>query len=278
MLHGGPGSPNSYVAYYHQPYLNFANVIYYDQRGAGKTRLKNKTTPQSLTYDILVEDLKQTIQYVKEKYQTNRVFLVGHSCGSLLGTQYIIKHPHDVAGYIGYGQIVNILVQEKSWCEHIKDTILKSGNKKDIKKINSVDASLPNITREEYVKIVPLISSLDYKYGYKVADWMRIYRKSPIMSFFKDGLIMMDAEKFNQNLLAEMYDFDVRSIKEYQVPIYYVLGRHDEWTASTIAAEYFETIEAPKKEIYWIENAGHMVDMDNPSAFFSTVMEIISQS
>ena len=49
------------------------------------------------------------------------------------------------------------------------------------------------------------------------------------------------------------------------------------WTQSTAAAEYFETINAPQKGLYWIEDAGHMIDTDNPSAFWSTIKEITSQ-
>ena len=276
MLHGGPGAPNSYLAYYHQPYLNFCNVVYYDQRGAGKTRLKNKTKPESLSYDILVEDLNQTIQYVKDKYQADRIFLLGHSCGSVLGTQYVLRYPHDVDGFIGYGQVVAQGVYERVWYEHLKEAVLKAGNKKDIKKINAVDADFPNIGREKYLDTYHLLSSLEPKYGYKVNDWMKLYMKSPIMSFFRDGRIMMDAEKFNRNLMGEMYDYDIRSIKDYQVPIFYVLGRHDVWTPSTAAAEYFETISAPQKGLYWIEDAGHMIDTDNPSAFWNTIKEITS--
>jgi len=278
MLHGGPGSPNSYVAHYHEPYLDFANVIYYDQRGAGKTRIKNKIDPLSLSYDVLVEDLRQIIQYAKDKYQTDSVYLVGHSCGALLGTKFIAKYRHDVAGYIGYGQVTNIALQERSWCKHTKDVILKSGNKRDIQKINTVAAALGNshITKDEYLKIAPLIMSLEEKYGYKAVDWMKIYRKSPLMSFFKDGPVMTTAYKFNQKLLSELYEFDVQNFRAYECPVYYILGRQDEWTTSTLVAEYFETITAPKKELYWIENAGHMMDMDNPSDFFATVKKIIS--
>ena len=258
--------------------MDFANVIYYDQRGAGKTRIKNKIDPKSLSYDALVEDLRQIIKYAKEKYQTDKIYLAGHSCGSLLGTKFIAKYPHDVAGYIGYGQVTNIVDQERNWCKYTKEVILKSGNKKDIKKISTVEAAFEdsNITKGEYLRIAPLISSLEEKYGYKAVDWMKIYRKSPIMSFFKDGPVMMSAYKFNENLLGELYEFDACKIKEYECPVYYVLGRHDEWTTSTLAAEYFDKLTAPKKEIYWIENAGHMVDMDNPSDFFGTIKGIIS--
>lgn len=48
-------------------------------------------------------------------------------------------------------------------------------------------------------------------------------------------------------------------------------------TSSIIAAEYFETIKAPKKGLYWIEDAGHLPDTDNPSAFSNAIKDIIMQ-
>ena len=132
MLHGGPGLANSYTAYYQQPYLGFCNVVYYDQRGSGKTQIKNNPTPESLRMETLLEDLRQTVQRVKDKYQTDSVFLAAHSWGSMLGTQYVIKYPRTVAGYIGYGQVVDENTQSKIWYEHIKASVMKSGNPDDI--------------------------------------------------------------------------------------------------------------------------------------------------
>ena len=85
-------------------------------------------------------------------------------------------------------------------------------------------------------------------------------------------------EALNQKLYGEvLFGYDIRNIKEYQLPLYYILGRHDEMTSSTLAAQYFETISAPKKGLYWIEDAGHLMDTDNPSAFFSAIREITTQ-
>ena len=278
MLHGGPGLPNSYIAYNQQPHVNFCNIVYYDQRGSGKTRLKNETKPKSLSLDILLEDLKQTIDYVKEKYQTDKIFLAGHSWGSLLGTQYIIKYPEGVAGYIGYGQMVCTATQDRSWYQHLKGVVLKSGNEGDIEKINSVDVNFPNIAREEYDKASSLLTELEieYGYGYKENDFMALYRNSPIMTP-AEMEHYLDSEQFNKKLYGEMFGYDITNIKEYQVPVYYVLGRYDEWTTSTIAAEYLETITAPKKGLYWIENAGHLLDTDNPQAFFNAVKDITTK-
>ena len=280
MLHGGPGVPNSYAAYYHQPYVDFCNVVYYDQRGAGKTQIKNKSKPESLSLDIMIEDLRQTIVYVKEKYATERVFLVGHSCGADLGTQYIIKHPHDVAGYIGFGQMVDASRSDKSWFEHLKAAVEKAGNKKHAKKINAVNDNYPNIPVDEYVKATAALADLEFNYGFKVNDFVEIYKKSPVMTL-KDGMLMMQVTRggaMNQKLTGDVfYRVNISDVKEYHVPVYYILGRHDEWTTSAITAEYFETIQAPKKGLHWIENAGHFMDTDNPSAFFGAVKETLAQ-
>ena len=275
MLHGGPGIPNSYAAYYHQSYLNFCNVVYYDQRGAGKTQLKNKSEDESLCLDVLLEDLKQTIQYAKDKYDANRIFLVGHSWGSVLGTQYILKYPHDVSGYIGYGQYISMSRQDRNWYKNLKGKIFKLGTTEDIKKFNAVDCDFPNIEREKFDKGVILLSELEAKYGYKASDWIEIYEKSPIMTLEDWGMI---EEEFSQKLASDVfYDYDICNTREYQVPVYYILGRYDEWTSSVIVEEYFNTINAPQKGLYWIENAGHMMDTDNPKDFFDAIQNIIKQ-
>ena len=275
MLHGGPGIPNSYVAYHHQPYIDFCTV-YYDQRGAGKTRRKNKTKPEDISLDVLLEDLKQTIYYVKQKYQTDRIFLCGHSWGTVLGGEYIRKYPEDVVGFIASGLCVDMMLTDRMWYEALKKKVLESGKKKHIKKFNAVNPAYPNMSNEEYAKATTQLSSMEFIYGYSPIDWMKIYKKSPIMNL-REGMNMGNAEMFNRRLLHVLHGYNILGIKEYQVPIYYLLGRHDEWTASSVAAEYFETFTAPKKELYWVENAGHEADLDNPSFFFGTIKEIVSQ-
>jgi pimeloyl-ACP methyl ester carboxylesterase len=278
MLHGGPGLANSCLSYYQQPYLKFCNAVYYDQRGAGKTQLKNKVKPDTLSLDILLEDLRQTIEYVKKKYETERIFIVSHSWGTMLGTQYIIKYPHDVTGYIGFGQVVSEATQDRNWYEYVKSAVLKSDAQEDIEKINSINDQFPNIACEEYFKQYTLISELGFKYtSFMINDVFELYSKSPIWTS-EDEIQAGSIEAFNKKLYEEvLFGYDICHIKEYQVPIYYILGRHDEMTSSVITAEYFETIHAPKKGIYWIENSGHLIDTDNPSVFFDIIKEIITQ-
>jgi len=278
MLHGGPGIPNSYIGYHLAPHLNFCNVVYYDQRGCGKTQMKSKMKVEELTLANMIEDLKQTIAHVKKKYQTERILLVGHSWGSMLGTQYILKYPKDVLGFIAYGAVADQTTQERHFYEVLEKAVNATGTKKELKLFNSVNANYPYCSKEAFAKGSATIGKLFEKHGYQKNKFMPIYLKSPLFSFFKDGAQMTKSEPFNKKMLMDMlYGYDIHNITDYQTPVFYLLGRHDEWTSSVIAANYFETINAPQKGLYWIEEAGHMVDTDNPEAFSQAVKEILWQ-
>ena len=277
MLHGGPGLANSYLAYFQQPYWNFCNAVYYDQRGAGKTQIKNQSVAESLTFGLLLEDLRQTIAYVKNKYDTDRVFLAGHSWGSMLGTEYVLKYPNDVAGYIGYGQGIPGKKQDRHYYEFVKSEVMKSGNQEHIAAIKQIGDSFPDVPREDYFRQYNILSEIGLGCGYDFTarNVFELYANSPTWTDEDDSLFE-GIEKLNEKLYAEVLFNWVASAEEYAVPIYYILGRHDEMTSSVIAAEHFEKIKAPHKGLYWIENAGHLVDTDNPTDFFAAVKDILA--
>jgi pimeloyl-ACP methyl ester carboxylesterase len=278
MVHGGPGIPNSYAAYKLIPHFDFCNVVYYDQRGAGKTGIKNKINSDELSLEIYIEDLRKTVQYVKEKYNTDKIFICGHSWGTLVGTHFIVKYPNDVTAYIGHGQMVDTASQDKSWFQFLKVAVMEKGNRQDMKKINSISNDFPLISLENYSKASTILEDLEMKYGYQHIKFLPIYQKSPLMKL-KDMFQISKSLKIVKKVSEEAhFNYSVLNISEYKVPVYYILGRYDEWTTSTIAAEYFDKFEAPKKEIYWIENAGHFVDTDQPESFSQAIKEIITRS
>jgi len=277
MLHGGPGAPNSYIGYYLEPHFDFCNVVYYDQRGAGKTQIKSKMPLEEHTWENTIEDLRQTVAYLKEKYQTDRIILCGHSFGSMLGTKFVEKYPEDAFAFINYGVVTNAEEQEKIFYKSLKQNVLNSGSKKDIKKFNTVHSNFPMVDKEAFTKGVNVMSALQMKHGYYKNEYMPILRKSPLMSF-KDMMQFPKGAPYNSKLIGEVqYRFDLTGMTEYGVPTFYILGRQDDWTSSTLAAQYFETINAPKKGLYWIEEAGHFVDTDQPEAFCGAVKEILEQ-
>jgi len=61
-MHSGPGLANSYIASYIQPYIDFCNIVFYDQCLAGKTQLKSNYMPESLSLEIMLKNLKKIIE------------------------------------------------------------------------------------------------------------------------------------------------------------------------------------------------------------------------
>jgi pimeloyl-ACP methyl ester carboxylesterase len=278
-LHGGPGSSATFFAYTLKEYRELCNIVYYDQRGAGRTQRKNISKPDDLTIDILIEDLKQVIIYVKEKYQTDRIILMGQSWGTVLGTQYVLKYPEDVICYIGTGHCIDTRHEMQIIYNKLKDVIENKGNKKDLKKLLEI-RSLPtmNVDDKNYITMETRFFILRTKYGLtlKIGKLLKIIFKSPIFKL-SDLILMINGPKANIELMKWLTDYTIWETTKYSVPVYYLLGTEDWQVPSTLAAEYFERINNKKKGLYWIENAGHATDADNPKDFINAVKEIILQ-
>ena len=60
-LHGEPGSSQSNLAYFTDQDITKHTMVYYDQRGSGKTLLKNKTLKSNATLPVMIEDLHEIV-------------------------------------------------------------------------------------------------------------------------------------------------------------------------------------------------------------------------
>ena len=277
MLHGGPGSSAAHLAYCLKPHWDFCNLVYYDQRGAGKTQAKNKSKPEDITLEKLIADLKETIAYVKEKYQTERLILIGHSWGTVLGSQYVLCYPEDVLCFIGYGPVVDMQKGERLGYDRLRESIEQAGVKKDMAAIEALKDYPFDVTIDNFSKAVLRVRKLQRKYGYVggFREYLGLMRKSPVFSL-RDIFPLLSGIKTNRNLVEALLTYTVWDIRDYHLPVYYVLGREDWQTPSVLAAEYFEQITAPKKGLYWIEGAKHMPDVENTADFCAAMREIIA--
>jgi len=277
-LHGGPGSATSNWAYLTDKDISTHTVVYYDQRGAGKTFLKNKTFNTGATLPTMIEDLRQTVQYIKDMYKKDKVALIGHSWGSILGTEFIKQYPQDILCYIGVGQVVNSIQGEKVGFDELLKRVDKK-NKKHMKKIHDIGDYPFNTIGNYSTKTIKSVRSLQAKYGMAVDvnKMAKSFMKSPIFNPL-DVVAILIGLTVNKKLDESINEYDTTTYKKYKIPMYYILGRDDWQVPSIVAAEYFESIDAPKKRLYWIEDAGHFPGFDKPSEFNRIVYEVLRES
>lgn len=99
-IHGGPGLDLESVYGDFVPMLSPHHVVvFYDQRGGGKSELPSDTT--RLFAARQVQDLDE----LRRHFKLDRVTLVAHSYGPLLAASYALAHPSNVKRMLFFGPV-----------------------------------------------------------------------------------------------------------------------------------------------------------------------------
>jgi pimeloyl-ACP methyl ester carboxylesterase len=70
-----------------------------------------------MTIEQFLRDLDEVVELVKRRFHKDKVVLLGHSWGTVLGTIYSFRHPEKVSAYVGVAQISNNLEDARLPCE-----------------------------------------------------------------------------------------------------------------------------------------------------------------
>lgn len=276
FVHGGPGSSEAYFAYVMEEiFSDLCTVVHYDQRGTGKTFMRNPGAIPDL--DNLMEDLDETVEALKTQYQKEKLYILGHSWGTVLGSLYALRHPENVAAYIGVGQLVDVMENEQAGYDALKHAVIRSGNSRDIQKLRRIGPYPGRPFDDAMLRKMMKVRSLSEKYfpDGKTSAVIKSALKSPI---FKpsDILSLLQSRKINADLLSAVCNFTLYDYShDYQVPVYYITGDRDMVTPASVSEKYLDTLTAPAKKEFRIKDAGHTPMFDNPQAFKDAMTEII---
>jgi proline iminopeptidase len=91
MLHGGPGMYHDELFPFFLDFAKSNKVIFYDQRGNGKSTLE-KIDSTTFTVELMIEDLEE----LRKEFGIDKLNIIGHSWGGLLGMYYASKYPENV--------------------------------------------------------------------------------------------------------------------------------------------------------------------------------------
>lgn len=94
VLHGGPGFDHNYLLPDMDRLADAFRLIYYDQRGRGKSAWNSQPAPVSLQSEM--DDLEALRAHIR----LERAALLGHSWGGLLALEYALRHPEHVSHLI----------------------------------------------------------------------------------------------------------------------------------------------------------------------------------
>lgn len=272
FLHGGPGAPEMPTSWtFQNGWEDYFTVVQWDQRGAGKTYGANdpKSTERSMTVPQMVSDAEAMVQYLRATYGKEKIFVLGHSWGSLLGLTLAEKHPEWLYAYIGMGQIID---GPKS--EHLGylDTLAAAEAAHDSQAIAELRAIAPypekdgtiildkiNIERKWSVKYGGLSWGRDsFDWYYDSAKLSPDYSDADIVSEGKGSLMSVS------RLLTGFGSANFDDVTDFRCPIVIFNGRHDDTVSAKVTAEWFAHVHAPSKKLIWFEDSAHLMQIEEP--------------
>jgi len=283
FLHGGPGSAMIPTLHgFQYDWEEDFTVVQWDQRMAGKTYFANdpNTVAQTMSFEQMLDDAWEVTQYVQNKLGKEKIIIMGHSWGSLLGTALVQTYPDAFLAYIGTGQVVNMMENERVGYEKVLEMAVAANNEKDIETLKSLAPYPAEQYGEQFMNALMTVKTYQMKYGIASGtslDTLMLVMGSPYYSlsevgfFFKD--LTAETDVLNQYMF-EQYDAHNYDIS-YSVPVFYIMGENDFQTPEPLAVAFFEEIKAPIKRYYTVPEAGHTPMLENNEEYTRILLEEI---
>jgi pimeloyl-ACP methyl ester carboxylesterase len=235
-------------------------VVNWEQPGAGKSfDAVNRST---LSPERYVADGIELVQYLRKRFDEEKVYVLGESWGSVLGIWMVQRSPELFHAFIGTGQMVSFLETDTMCYEFALRVIENRGDDKKTERLknqgpppyygdgvamkeaaflmetfNYMNAD-SNIADDGFNTFQDLAGS---EYG--------LYDK---VNWFRGALETMN------RVYPQLWGVDLREqANQIEVPVYFLIGRHDVNAPPVITEAYYELLTAPHKELIWFEHSGH---------------------
>lgn len=273
FLHGGPGVPNRHgMAKNHMDLTNDFTIVAWDQRGTGGSYFG--CAPETLTLDQLVSDCAELLDYLCETLGKKKIFLLGASWGTELGTFVCHRYPDKVAGYIGYGQVVNGIENENVSYAYTLQKAKEAGCAEDIAELERIGPPVDGQYKPVFEGLMAQRRLLK-KYGGHSTKKGGYFSGTVLPILTSPELSVKEkigTAKGYKVCLAQMwptivhYDF-LKDCNCFAMPYYIFQGRKDNNTPASLVQEFYDAIQAPDKDLVWFENSAHGPMGEEPEKF-----------
>lgn len=272
-LHGGPGDAAlPLMLKFNRELERFFKVVIWEQRGTGKSYYPF-IKGHSVTIETFVEDLHQLTIYLLKRFNCQKIFLVGHSWGSVLGLHFIQEHPEYIHTYIGCGQVVNI----KKSCQIAYNYALEHAGKREKCKLEKIDCSYSGDNWQHDLlfvtkQVVRHKGSLygNQNYNKLIVPFLlsKYYTIEDLINRQKGSL---QSIRF---LWQELMLTDFEGITQFDCPVIFAEGRHDKHVSSDLVEDYYNKLHS-KKQLVWFEYSCHFPHWSENQKFNQLLARLI---
>lgn len=271
---GGPGGGGFATRTLFTPLEKDFVVVSWDEPGTGKSY---KAVPiESLTPERFIEDAHALTLYLRQRFGQEKIFVYGTSWTSILGVWLVQRYPELFYAYIGNGQMVNTDLDDVMGYELALEYSAERGDTATVTALrrNGPPPYSGDGLLNKYVLYLDVLN-----------DYMGSPRYTlvvPIVPFFAPEYGLVDKINHTRGLMQSFtvvypqlqgLDFTTRAAK-LDVPVYIFAGRNDVNAMSSLVEDYFDILQAPRKQLIWLEG-GHGLGSDNLAQFVDVMTNTV---
>jgi len=273
LLGGGPGIPENLLEIYSPSNLEkYFTVCYINYRGTGLSFDKN-LKKEDLTSETYFNDCIIVVNYLRQRFNKEKIYLMGHSFGTYMGLNIVYSHPELFMAYIGMSMITDQSLSEQYSYQYMCKTYKELGNDKKLKELEKYSTVFETNKGIDFND--PL--TLEYFNNYRDKDMHELgvgttrTMKSVITGIFFRSFLMSEfslMERINiwrakiftngAPVISDAFNFNAfETVKELKIPFYVFAGKYDYTTVYDLQRKYFDKVKAPEKNFYTFENSAH---------------------
>jgi proline iminopeptidase len=276
-IHGGPGIAFIPLAGAFQgPLEKSFTVVQWDQRGAGKTYASNDQELQRATMNLvqMEQDTLQVVNYLRNRFHREKIFVLGHSWGSVLGLWLAHEHPELIYAYAGVGQFINTRQNREAV---YRDTLARARDHRNEQAVRDLEGVAPYPPPDLSFRGDSIVNRWAEELLGPPADgagFTNVKRllldlvSAPEYSLADDYAFVRGQQMSLNVILPQLTDLDLAKLGlDFRAPIFFLEGREDPFCRPSLIWEYNKAIRAPQHEFIWFENAGHFPFFDQRQQF-----------
>jgi len=281
FLHGGPGVTNRHMCgVYNEDLLESFMCVGWDQRGTGGSYWGcDKNT---LSIDQLASDANELVKYLCKEFNKDKIFAIGGSWGSLLGTKLAYKYPEHLYCFVGFGQFVDGELNEKISYEFALEGAKNANDQESIDKLIKLGPPVMGCYKGGYDGMLIQREIMNKYGGYSKKNQPKSYTGGLAKAYLCSGeytpLDVLGVLFGNRMVLEKMWP-EIGACKlekeclEFKIPYYIFDGKLDKNTPSDLVEDYYAKIKAPDKDLIWFNESGHNPLLDEPDRFKKLLKE-----
>jgi len=276
-LAGGPGGTDIGAIRRDVTLEQDFTVVAWDQRGAGKS-YESLDPIDTFTLNQLVADTVDVTNYLRDRFNEEKIYLVGQSWGSTLGALAAEQRPELYHAFVGVGQMVSQRETDVMFWEDALEWTEQTGN-------TDLAETLRRNGPPPYDNLMDYDAFIASEHDWNVYPEFDPSNEMPAILFVSEYSWMDRINAFKGfldtvgTLYPQLQDIDFRQdVPRLEVPFYMIQGEHEARGRAVLAEEWFDMLEAPSKEMFIFEGSGHRAHFDRPGDFAEVMGHVLEES